>query len=852
MRKSACFIVLVLCLCAAHGRAAAQEKAAETKAAETEAKAEASPAPPTAGTTRVTPGETPALPPEKSAPVTVARFEAPPVIDGKLDDEVWKGAAVLKDFYQTDPGYNIAPSKPTEVLIGYDARFLYFGFRAYDEPDKVRSTVAKRDSVAEDDNVRIILDTYNDQRRAYILIFNPLGVQQDGILTEGSGEDYSVDILMESKGVITSDGYTVEVAVPFKSLRYHSGKDQLWGVHAYRRIKRFNNELDSWMPISRNISGLLNQAGHITGLEEISAGRTLELIPSLTLSQTGRRVRGLPPRIPPNDPLATIPDRFINPSVEMDPGLTAKLGITPTITLDLALNPDFAQVEADQTVVTANQRFPIFFEEKRPFFLEGIEIFRTPLTVVHTRAIVDPDAAVKLSGKRGRNTFGLLLASDNAPGNYTEDERTEIRQNEERFLIDPVNTAFDDRIRLVDRNAQIGILRVKRDVGKDSNIGFIATAYGFPERHNYVAGFDGRVRLNQQTTVSFQVLGTHSRRFFFDAERGGDFFRTGNGFAYYLYYEKAGKNLNYNWTSLGRTRDYRASVGFTRRVNTNYDGFFVSYGSDPKPKAKFVSWRVFNAGSMNYDWQGRMQTWIDESQAIFSFKYQGYVGVGFVGGYDRIFEEEFGPVRTATRAGTFAGPDPERSTYRKIPYIYGGITPSKKYSLFVNLTRTYGELDFDFGAGPRYPRVSPAALADPNAPLDPGPGKAVNLFVSFSYQPTDALRASLDYTKSKLVRNDTGRTAFDVNIYALRATYQFSRFTFARARLDYDTLASNLRTQFLLGWTPNPGTSFYAGYNDDLNRNGFSPFTGQLEPGFRRNGRTFFIKMSYLIRRNLE
>jgi hypothetical protein len=840
MQKVYCFIHLFVCLTVISGQALAQGEV-KTVAVPVTAAAE--------GAKAAAPNSL-LVPVDKAAPVRISRFEKIPLIDGVLDEEVWKGAVTLKDFVQTSPGDNIAPSRPTEVLLGYDSKFLYLGFRAFDEPDKVRSTVAKRDGVGEDDNVRVLLDTFNDQRRAYIFIFNPLGVQQDGILTEGVGEDYSVDIVMESKGRIDEKGYTVEVAIPFKSLRYEAGKNKLWGLHAYRRIKRFNNELDSWMPISRSISGRLNQAGLLAGMEGISTERTLELIPSLTVSETGRRVRSLRPRLSPSG--AVLPDtgRFVNPSLEMDPGLTAKLGITPTITLDLAINPDFAQVEADQTVVTANQRFPIFFEEKRPFFLEGIEIFRTPLTVVHTRAIVDPDAAIKLSGKRGRNTFGLLLASDNAPGNFSEDERTEIRENNERFLTDPVNNGFDNRFRSVDRNASIGILRLKRDVGKDSHLGLIASSYSFVDRHNYVGGFDGRVRINPQTIIDFQVLGTHSRRPFFDPQLGANIYRTGNGFAYYFFYEKSGRNLSYNLTSLGRTNNYRATVGFTPRVNTNFDSIFINYNSDPKPKAKLVSWRVFNNISTNFDWQARMQRWLNESQAFFSFQKQGFIGVGFIRGYERVFEEEFGAVRTPTRPGTFIGNDSERSTYRTIPYIYGGITPSKKYSLFVNLTRTWGELDFDFGAGPRFPRVSPAALDNPNARLDPGPGKALNLSVSTQYQPSDALRISLDFTKSKLVRDDTGRTAFDTNIFALRATHQFTRFIFARARVDYDTLASSVRGQFLMGWTPSPGTSLYVGYNDDLSRNGFNPFTGQLEPGFRRNGRTFFIKTSYLFRRS--
>src|SRR5262249_6960842 len=157
---------------------------------------------------------------EKAAAVVVPRFEKAPVIDGKLDDEAWKKAAVFGDFYQFQPGDNIAPTKPTEVRIGYDARFLYIAFHCYDEPQKIRATVAKRDEIFGEDNVRVMLDTFNDRRKAYMLGFNPLGVQADGIYTEGQGIDFNLDIVMESKGTITDDGYVVEVAIPFKSLRY--------------------------------------------------------------------------------------------------------------------------------------------------------------------------------------------------------------------------------------------------------------------------------------------------------------------------------------------------------------------------------------------------------------------------------------------------------------------------------------------------------------------------------------------------------------------------------------------------------------------------------------------------------
>src|SRR6185436_14118196 len=171
------------------------------------------------------------VPPEKAKPVTIPKFEKPPVIDGRLDEAVWQSAVVLKDFYQIQPGDNIAPSRPTQVLIGYDPKFLYIAFRVTDEPDKIRSTVAKRDNIFNDDYVGFMLDTFNDQRKAFEAFFNPLGIQGDGMLTEGRGEDFSVDLLMESKGVIHETGWDVEISIPFKSLRFEAGKGKLWGAH---------------------------------------------------------------------------------------------------------------------------------------------------------------------------------------------------------------------------------------------------------------------------------------------------------------------------------------------------------------------------------------------------------------------------------------------------------------------------------------------------------------------------------------------------------------------------------------------------------------------------------------------
>jgi hypothetical protein len=803
------------------------------------------------------------VPPEKAKPIVVPRFDKPPVIDGKLDDEVWKHAAVLTDFYQVSPGDNISPSKPTEAFIGYDSKFLYLAFHCYDEPGKVRATVAKRDDVFGEDNVRVFLDTFNDQRRAYVVGFNPLGVQQDGIMTEGSGTDFSVDIVMESKGMITSDGWTLEVAIPFKSLRYEAGKGKLWGIEVWRNIDRFNDEIDSWTPNSRDISSQLSQEGHLTGLEGVSTERTLEIIPSITLSETGKRVNALSVAQLAANPTLLDPGRILNQPIKAEIGVTAKFSLTPTVTLDLAINPDFAQVEADQTVVTANQRFPIFFEEKRPFFLEGIDIFKTPIQAVHTRAIVDPDLAVKLSGKRGKNTFGLLLASDNAPGNFTKEERS-----------DPSNLPAIQRF--LDKNAYIGILRLKRDIGSGSNIGILLTSYNFIEKHNQLGGIDGRFKISKQKTFTFQVLGTTTRGCFpepaLDTHRPGpsdgcfagfdatpsnpnrpaetrDYYRTGNGLAYSFSYNRDGRHFYYGFNGNGQTRDYLADVGFTRRINTNFEGGYAGYSSEPKPKARLIQWNLNTSAGMNFNWQGLSQNLFQETSVSFNFQHNTYMGFGNGIGYERLFEEEFGLKRTATHAGAFFG-SPERSTHQFNPYLFAGTHPSKKYSLNLNVSKGINSFDFDFGALPKYPRVSPAALADPSAALDPGPGKSFDLELSGDYKPTNELDMSLSYSTSRLRRNDTHLLAYTDSIYSFHSTYQFTRFIFLRARVDYDTLASDVRGQFLFGYTPNPGTAFYVGYNDDLTRNGFNPFTGQPEPGFRRNGRVFFIKMSYLFRRS--
>ena len=825
------------------------------------------------------------VPTEKSQPIILPKFDKPPTIDGKLDEEVWQKAVVLKDFYQIQPGDNTPPSKPTEVLIGFDPKFLYIAFKATDEPDKVRATVAKRDNIFQDDYVGFMLDTFNDKRKAFEVFFNPLGIQGDGIITEGRGEDFSVDLLMESKGIIHETGFNVEIAIPFKSLRFEAGKGKLWGAHFFRRIKRLENELDSWMPFSRSIDSNLSQAGHLTGLEGISVERTIEFIPSVTVAQNSRFVPSFG-----GIPRANDPGRIVNEPVGLDLGLTAKFIPSSAVTVDLAINPDFAQVEADQLVVTANQRFPIFFSEKRPFFLEGIDIFQSPITAVHTRAIVDPDVAVKTTGKLGRNTFGLMVASDNGPGNLNGDDRGNLNACLDRRALDPRVVCNNERF--IDKNAYIGVLRLKRDVGKENTLGLLATSYNFIDKHNQVLGIDGRFRLDKQTTVSFQTLGTTSRNFFFDPNDGITRYRTGNGFGYSTSYNVSGRNWGWEVYGEGFTQDYRADVGFVQRTNSNFNYGFIRYNSDPNPKKKIISYHVHSLTHVDYDWQGRMYTWESENLVELQLPRNSWVGMWWEPGYERLFDHEFGATREAKRCDplgldlnvavknarpgcTFFGESNERASDKQHLSFYAGSSYSKKIQFNAQVTNRWGHFDLDFGNGSKYPRVSPAALqfADAKAravangdcnnpiederpaictagaPLDPGRGNLLQFNGSITYQPTNELRTSFSINSQRLKRYDTDRVAYRINILTLRGTYQFTKATFARLILDYNTLNSRLRSQALLGWTPSPGTAFYAGYNDDLNYDSPHPFTTNLVPGFRRNSRTFFIKASYLIRK---
>ncbi len=488
--------------------------------------------------------------------VALGRLAAAPTLDGVVGPGEWDGAGRAELRYQVQPGDNAPPSERTEVLLAADAAHLYVAFVAFDsEPSTIRARVSRRDDVFQDDYVTVHLDTFDDRRRAYVFHFNPVGVQSDGLYNEGTavGRDWAANVdaswdgVLVSKGVVNGEGYVVEVAIPFATLRYQAGPGKAFGLHLSRWISR-KAESVYWRPISRDASSLLVQMGRLTGLEGIGERRTLDLIPEAVGWVTDLRQPG---GTEDRDP-------------DGEPGLTATWAMTPNMTLSGAANPDFSQIEADVPQIEVNQRFPLFYPEKRPFFLEGDQYFRSPgaLTFVDTRQIVDPDWGSKLAGKAGRQSVGLLAASDQAPG-----ER-------------PVAGAL-----ALGENALFGIARYQRDLLRNSTWGGFATTRRFAGSSNTVLATDGQLR-SRVSVLGFQVARSWTSDPGTEA-RGGS--------ATYLWYEWQGRHLRIFVNDQRVTEDYANLTGFVRRSGFRANSANLGWEFQPAPATWWVKVRPFVA-----------------------------------------------------------------------------------------------------------------------------------------------------------------------------------------------------------------------------------------------------------------
>ncbi len=383
-------------------------------------------------------------------------------IDGNLDEAVWAQAAVLSGFSRYAPVDGAPADNPTDVLVWYSPTAMHFGVRATAPAGSIRATLADRDHIQSDDHVIIFLSTYNDGRQAMVFGVNPLGVQLDGALAEGTRgtgggftglstgretPDLSPDFVFQSKGRVTDYGYEVEVRIPFKSVRYQSQSQQDWGIHVTRVVPQQGIE-DSWAPAKRNEASFLSQSGRLKNLTDLRRGLVLDLNPIATTKLDGQ----------------PSPGGWNYDASRPEFGMNLRWGITPNLTMNGTINPDFSQVESDAGQFSFDPRQALFFPEKRPFFLDGIEQFSTPNNLIYTRRVVAPLAATKITGKvGGRTNLAYLAAVDDASLSATGDDH-------------PI----------------FNILRVQRDVGAQSRAALVYTDRIDGDRSNRVIGSDAR------------------------------------------------------------------------------------------------------------------------------------------------------------------------------------------------------------------------------------------------------------------------------------------------------------------------------------------------------------------------
>ncbi|MBD3414987.1 MAG: hypothetical protein GF421_11215 [Candidatus Aminicenantes bacterium] len=459
-----------------------------------------------------------------------------PKIDGELNNDPWEREALkIDNFLQFVPKEKGIPTEKTVAYIGRDEKNLYIAFRCFDsQPQKIRAAITNRDNIIDDDWVLVSLDTFNEKRRAFWFFLNPLGVQMDGMRIEEGGSDNldgSWDAVFYAEGRIDEGGYTAELSIPFKSLRFPDDKNKKWGLILGRTIAR-TGEIVIWPPVSKDIPGLLTQQSIINIDGKVEKGKNFELMPVVTSLK--KKEQG----------------------ADFQPGLNFKWGINSDMTLDMTLNPDFSQIEADAPQIDVNQRFALYYPEKRPFFLEGMEIFRFPeIEMVYTRRIIDPLTGAKLTGKTGRFTYGLISAYDTSP----TESLWEVH-NGEGYETD---------------NALFNIFRVKADVFSESYVGFCLADKEIDGSYNRVAGLDGQLKFNQRFFLSFQALASKTK---YGQEESELVPAVYTDFSYFSKHVGGG----IYWMSMHP--DFEASSGFINRVDYKTVGAYSFFRLLPEKK----------------------------------------------------------------------------------------------------------------------------------------------------------------------------------------------------------------------------------------------------------------------------
>jgi hypothetical protein len=707
-------------------------------------------------------------------PYVVPMCEGPVRIDAVLDEEAWDNALVLSLPYEVSPGENIPAPVETELFLTYDQSHLYAGVRCYDpEPSEVSAHLSDRDRVGSgDDWIALIMDTFNDERRSFDVLVNALGVQEDFIESATGGGSW--DAIWDSDGRLTDYGYEVELAIPFNQLRFQrSDGPQIWSFDGVRSYPRNQRHHIGTFPRDRNNNCYLCQAIKIQGFDGVSPGRNIEINPTVTAVRTDERET-----FPGGD--------FDTITEEAEFGVTGRWGMTPNLTFSAAYNPDFSQVEADAFQLDINTQFALWYPEKRPFFLEGVDFFRSLKNVIYTRSIRDPLGGLKLSGKEGAHTIGAIVARD---------EITNVifpgTQGSEGESFDLPSTS--------------GVLRYKYDIGNRYTLGGVFTGREGDGYSNLLAGFDGTFRFTDTDAVQLQLLGSRTQypddvAEEFDQE-SGEFSDTYLAFEYDRSTRETYLWVDYDEVGPG----FRADLGFIPRVG----------------------YRNVEGGG-NYTWYAEPVTWFTEISAGFDLHYDEDADGEFLEKYGTLFTHYSGPLQSW---GTIAG-HVGQEVYNGVEFdwdtvsLQGGLRPNGDLSLYAYIG--YGNrIDYvNTQLGKRF-RFDPE--------LSYLLGRHLRLDVMHTYERMDVDVGRL-YTAN--ITYLGARYQFTRRMF-LRAILQYVDYNRNPAAYDepVDSRDRSFYTQFLFSYKVNPRTVFYLGYTD-------SHF-GDARTDLSQYDRTFFAKIGY-------
>lgn len=742
--------------------------------------------------------------------VQTPRIDAAVSVDGRLDEPVWRRAAVLTGFSEYAPADQRPSPDSTDVLVWYSGDAIYVGIRAYEPAGRVRATLAERDNVTADDNVEIDLDTYDERNRATVFIVNPLGVQADGTKSEVGGfnpgsrvapgqVDLSADFIWQSHGEVTPWGYEVEIRIPFRSLRYPNQPREDWGIQI-RRTAQYNGYQETWTRARRGAASFIDQEGVLVGLHDMHHGQVVGVNPELTNTVTGA------PCCTPGAPGWRYTSR---PQL----GGNIRWAMGSNFVLDGTIKPDFSQVEADATQIAADPRFALFYPEKRPFFVEGSDAFNVPNTLVYTRTIVQPAAAMKLTGKVGRTDVALLSALD-APSTTPTGQRP-----------------------------RVDILRLDRGFGEQSTAGILYSERVGGGRANRVAEGDvhyvfGRLYYAQfQAAVSRTTQGASAAA----------------GPMWEAVLDRTGRAFGFHYTLLGIGHGFAADNGFVPRIGIVEPGIAnrLSFYGAPGAWIEKLNVMVRTGAVWRYgDFFARRSLLEDNTAANTQLTFRG--GWSFdvtptLGSY------AFDP---AAYADDFVG----GSGTGVVPFV-----PSPRITTFLMVWTL---------ATPRFARYDATVGVTTGNDVDfleTSRVRRLDYNVAVNLRPTQQLRIAATYLSSAFTRRSDGVRTAATRIPRLKADYQMTRSIFVRVVAQYTAamraprrdprtgqvlligsgdstyvpsalLASNgLRADWLFSYRPSPGTVFFAGYGSSL--------TEPVALAFRDLRRTsdgFFIKLSYL------